>query len=287
MEKNVKPNELTLEEFFVLLFRNFTKYIDYFEADLGEFLNIKLFKRYYFYIVSRISIIIVYLSTTTLFMFIEASLIRTICGIISICLFIAFCFIDKFIYNKYKYTSSFFQGKRRILLIFRNQLNLLLNNSYLPENYERDKFELINSKANKIKNRIDNDAGIIHPYSYYLKKFALSSILFTPIITFIISILLSLIQNPIMLDKSEISRFFLGLLPFSFLLYQVIRSIVGIKQSRKSQEGSIYLFLEGMIFIFLEIIRLKIRIIQFPKEEKLKEKLLNLMKEIVNKNKKI
>lgn len=291
MENSLKSDELTLRELikeinskgkedlsievlFNLLFKITTEYIDYYESDLGEYLNNKLSKKYYLYISLRIIVILGYLTTLSLFTFLETSSLSNICGVIAFFLFFLFIYVDKIINKKYKYSTSFFQKKGKKLTLFKNKLNLILNNSYLSEKYTTTEFEMINNNSNKLKSRIDNNNYIIQPYSYYLKKFALPSILFAPVITFFINLIYNLIQNPILINSDVMINFVLGLCLFFLLLYQNLNWIIKIKKSRKVKETPIYAFYEVMIIMILEALRLKLRMIQFPKEEKFKKGLL-------------
>ncbi len=280
--KAAESKKFSIEESFEYLFLNFNRLLDYYESDLGEFLSLKFFKKYYLLIALKVFVIIAYLCTFSLFIFMDASIINTTYGIISIGLFIGFYYVDKLIYKKQKYSAFFFQRKRRRIIKYRDQLNLILNNNYLAEKYDKNNLNNILVRANKLKSRIDYIDSVVKPYHYYLKKFAIPTLLFAPIITFVINLLFYFLQNPTVLTEgAEITRFFLGLAPFSLILFQEIRNIVEIKKKRKVEESSIYLFLEGIIFLFLEIIRLNLRIIQFPNEENLKKKLLIIMKELV------
>ena len=70
----MKPKDLSIEKCFELLFINFSRYIDYYDSDLGEFQNHKFFKKYYLYVFLRILVILVYITSTSLFIFLESSL---------------------------------------------------------------------------------------------------------------------------------------------------------------------------------------------------------------------
>ena len=272
---------LTIEVLFDLLFKITTQYVDYYESDLGEYLNNKLFKKYYLYIFLRIIVILGYLTTLSLFVFLEASSLSIIYGVIAFSLLFFFFYVDKIMNKKYKYTTSFFQKTGNKLTLFKNRLNLILNNSYLSEKYTKTKFELINNNSNKLKIRIDNNNNIIQPYSYYLKKFALPSILFAPVITFFINLIYNLIQNPILINFDVTIGIIFSLSIFFLFLYQHLNWIIKIKKSRKIKETPIYIFYDFMILSILEVLRLKLRMIQFPKEENLKKGLLIIMKKIV------
>lgn len=273
---------LSIEILFNLLFKITPIYIDYYESDLGEFLTEKS-KRYYLFISLRILTILGYIISLSLFTFLETSSISTVSGLITISLFPIFFYLDRIINRKYKYTTKFFQGTGKKLIIFMNKLNLLLNNSHLSEKYSSDKydFEMIKANSKKLKNRIDNDIGIIKPSSYYLKKFALPTILFAPIITFFINLVYNLVQNPITFNVDVIIDFLLGLFFFLLIFYQHINAIRRIKVSRKNRETSVYTFYEIMVFMILEAIRLKLRIMQFPQEEKFTRALLNASEKII------
>ncbi len=298
MENSLKSDELTLKELikkisskgeeylsievlFDLLFKITTEYIDYYESDLGEYLNNKLSKKYYLYISLRIIVILGYLTTLSLFAFLETSSLSTICVVIAFFLLFFFIYIDKIMNKKYKYSTSFFQKTGKKLTLFKNKLNLILNNSYISEKYTTTEFEMINNNLNKLKIRIDNNNCIIQPYSYYLKKFALPSILFAPVITFFINLIYNMIQNPILINSDVMINFILGICIFFLILSQHFNWIIKIKKSRKVKETPIYAFYEVMIIMILESLRLKLRIIQFPKEEKLKKGLLIAGKKIV------
>ena len=281
----MNSKDFSIEEALEQLFKFFLKYIDYFESDLGAFLTYKSFKKYILYILLRVIFIFLYLSGLFLTIFLQASFISFIFMIIAFSTLFAFYNVDKLLHKKYKYTSYFFQDIKKRLVKYKIKLDLILNNTYLSEEYNKDKFdfEVFKNKSNKLKERIENDIGIIKSYSYYLKKFALPSILFAPIITIIINMIYNLVQNPIPVNIDAINRLFLGLVTFSLISYEIITTIISVKKSRKIKKTSIYLFLEGLIITLLEFLRLNLRIKQFPKEEKLKENLLNVMKEIVKK----
>ena len=271
---------LSIEVLFDLLFKITIEYIDYYESDLGEYLNSKLTKKYYLYTFFKIIVILGYITTLLLFAFLETSTISTICGIIAFFLVLFFIYVDKIMDKKYKYTTSFFQKTGKKLTLFKKRLNLILNNSYLSEKYTKTKFELINNNSNKLKIRIDNNNNIIQPYSYYLKKFALPSILFAPVITFFINLIYNLIQNPILINFDVTIDIIFSLSILFLFLYQHLNWIIKIKKSRKIKETPIYTFYEFMILSILEALRLKLRMIQFPKEENLKKSLLIAMKKI-------
>lgn len=272
---------LSIEVLFNLLFKITTEYIDYYESDLGEYLNNKLSKKYYLYVSLRIIVILGYLTTLSLFAFLETSFLSTICGVIAFFLLFFFIYIDKIMNKKYKYTTSFFQKTEKKLTLFKNKLNLILNNSYISEKFTTTDFEMINNNSNKLKIRFDNKNYVIQTYSYYLKKFALPSILFAPIITFFINLIYNLIQNPILINFDVMINFILGLCIFFLILSQNLNWIIKIKKSRKVKETPIYEFYEFVIIMILETLRLKLRMIQFPKEEKFKKGLLIAMKNIV------
>ena len=197
-------------------------------------------------------------------------------------MFFAFIYVDKTASRRYKYTTSFFYKTGKKLILFRHKLDLILNNSYLSDNYTEPDFDLerIKTEYNKLKNRINNNTIMIKSYSYYLKKYALPSILFAPIITFFINLIYELIQNPILINLDAITDFILGLGILSLLLYQNLNSLVKVRKSRRFKEASVYVFYEYMAIMILEAIRLNIRIQQFPKEEKLKKGLIHVMKNI-------
>jgi len=275
-------DHLTIQVLFDLLLKIAIEYTDYYESDLGEFLFTKLFKKFYIYISLRILIIIGYLTSLSLFIFLDPSLLSVISGFISFPLFFAFIYVDKTASRRYKYTTSFFYKTGKKLILFRHKLDLILNNSYLSDNYTEPDFDLerIKTEYNKLKNRINNNTIMIKSYSYYLKKYALPSILFAPIITFFINLIYELIQNPILINLDAITDFILGLGILSLLLYQNLNSLVKVRKSRRFKEASVYVFYEYMAIMILEAIRLNIRIQQFPKEEKLKKGLIHVMKNI-------
>ena len=275
-------DELTIKVLFGLLLKIATEYIDYYESDLGEFLFVKLFRKYYIYISFRILVIITYLTTLSLFVLLEPSLLSYISGIIAIFSFYVFIFIDKTLSRKYKYTTSFFYKTGKKLILFRHKLDLILNNSYLISNYATLNFDLesIKAKSNKFKKRIDSDTKMVQSSSYYFKKFALPPVLIAPIITFFINLIYELIINPISINLDAIVDFILGLGILFLLVYQAISSQVKVRKSRRLKEASIYVFYEYMALMILEALRLKIRILQFPEEEKLKNGLIIVMKNI-------
>ena len=280
-----KIEELSIEKAFELLLKFFPEYMDYYESDIGAFLIYKSFKKYTIYISLRIISAFLFIISIFLNTFSEVYLIKGITMYIAIlCLFVFF-YIDKLIHKKYKYTSYFFHKIKKKLIKFKIKLDLLLNNTYLTEKYNKDKFdfEVAKNKSYKLKERIENDIGIIKSYSNYINKFAIPSILFAPLITFFITFVNEMIQNPIPFNVNMITPLFFGIVNFSILFYIIISGINSINKSRKIKETSIYSFLEVEIFMLLEFLRLKLRIIQFPKEEKIKKILLNVQKKISEK----
>ncbi len=288
-EINSNPNgDLSIEKFLELFFQIYTLYIDYYESDLGEFLNAKLFANYYLYISLRIILIFGYLITLSLFAFLAVSSLSAIFGIIAFVTLFVIIFVDEIINKKFRYTNSFFHSKGKKLKLFKTNLDLILNNSYLSDRYSSDEFdvEMIKTKSIKLKNRIENDNSIIPSYSYYIKKFELPSILLAPLITFFISLIYNPIQNPLQFKLVELIDFLLGLSILVLMLIPIIIWIIKVKKARKRGDIPIYVFYEFTIIAILEAIRLKLRIIQFPKEERYKELLLKAMKNIFEELKK-
>ncbi len=288
-EINSNPNgDLSIEKFLELFFQIYTLYIDYYESDLGEFLNAKLFANYYLYISLRIILIFGYLITLSLFAFLAVSSLSAIFGIIAFVTLFVIIFVDEIINKKFRYTNSFFHSKGKKLKLFKTNLDLILNNSYLSDRYSSDEFdvEMIKTKSIKLKNRIENDNSIIPSYSYYIKKFELPSILLAPLITFFISLIYNPIQNPLQFKLVELIDFLLGLSILVLMLIPIIIWIIKVKKARKRGDIPIYVFYEFTIIAILEAIRLKLRIIQFPKEERYKELLLKAMKNIIEELKK-
>ena len=288
-EINSNPNgDLSIEKFLELFFQIYTLYIDYYESDLGEFLNAKLFANYYLYISLRIILIFGYLITLSLFAFLAVSSLSAIFGIIAFVTLFVIIFVDEIINKKFRYTNSFFHSKGKKLKLFKTNLDLILNNSYLSDRYSSDEFdvEMIKTKSIKLENRIENDNSIIPSYSYYIKKFELPSILLAPLITFFISLIYNPIQNPLQFKLVELIDFLLGLSILVLMLIPIIIWIIKVKKARKRGDIPIYVFYEFTIIAILEAIRLKLRIIQFPKEERYKELLLKEMKNIIEELKK-
>ena len=285
-EINSNPNgDLSIEKLFELFFQISANYIDYYESDLGEFLTNKLAAKFYFSISFRIILIIGYLTTLSLFAFLPVSSISLIFGVIAFVILFVIIFVDHIINKKFRYTNSFFHGKGKKLKLFKKKLDLILNNSYLSGRYSADEFdfEMIKTKSFKLKNRIENDNRIIPSYSYYIKKFALPSILFAPIITFFINLIYNLIQNPILFNLVELIDLLLRLSILVLMLIPIIILIVKVKKARKSVDIPIYVFYEFVLLEILEAVRLKLRIAQFPKEKRYKALLLKAMNNITEK----
>lgn len=160
-----------------------------------------------------------------------------------------------------------------------------MNNTYLSESYSTDNFdiEVIKAKSLNLKTRVENDNKIIHPYYYYIKKYAMPTILFAPIITSFINLIFNLVQTPIVFNFAVFIDFLLGLSIMVLLVLPNLKWFINIKQSRKSTDTSIYVFYENMMLEILDAIRLKLRMIQFPREEKYKVLLIEAMKNITEK----
>ena len=302
MENSQKPEDLSLEELireisskgvnnlttnmqFNLLFKIATEYIDYYESDLGEFLFPKLYKKYYLYLFLRVLTLALYITALSLFALLEASLFSAISGIIAFLSFYAYFLIDKKISRRYKYTNSFFYKSGKKLILFKRKLDLIIHNSYLSENYTALEVDLewITSISNNLKKRIERDTEIIRTYSYYIKEYALPSILFAPLVPFFITLIYEIVQNPISINSDAIIDLILGLPILGFLLFQSVRALVNVRKSRRFKEASIYFFYDYMTVMILELIRLSIRIQQFPKEEELKKGLIVVMNNLAKK----
>lgn len=302
MENSQKPEDLSLEELireisskgvnnlttnmqFSLLFKIATEYVDYYESDLGEFLFPKLYKKYFFYNFLRVLILTLYIITLSIFALLKAIPLSVISGIIAFISFYAYFLIDKKISRRYKYTNSFFFKSGKKLILFKHKLDLIIDNSFLSENFTTLEVDLerIRSTSDNLKKRIERDTEIIRSYSYYIKEYALPSILLAPLVPFFITLIYEIVQNPIPINSDAVIDLIFGLSMLGFLLFQSFRALVNLGKSRRFKEASIYFFYDYMTVMILELIRLSIRIQQFPKEEELKKGLIIVMENIAKK----
>lgn len=265
----MKPKDYSIEEVFDQLFQILPQYIDYYESDLGNFLNIKLSKNYFLYKFFWIFSLLIYMTTTLLYFLLDLTSPNITFGIISFISLIVFYYLDKLIYKKYKYSNFFFQGKKKKLLIFKNKIKLLLNNTYLSEKNIVVTYDKIKIKANQVLNRIDANFGIIQSNLYFLKKYSLLSILITPFVSFLINLIYNAFQGSILFNIDTLYLFVLNLLIILFLFLIAIQFFRNLKKSRKFKEIRIYMIHERIIFMLLDFISSKLRNIQFPDEKKL------------------
>jgi len=234
-----KNNEVEKNQFFKSfdeIFETFSKILDFNELDVNRFLSFKDSKKYKFYIMNRILIIMVnysYIIIPTIvgivYPLLFGNLFLTmisISGILFIPVLKGMFIIRRFIDENYDYNMSIYRKEKKKMNKYCKQLNLIINNRYVIEELGEKNYS--NTYKNKIKrfnNRVDYYSQLFKPLNHYIIQFGLISLVFSfsPIF---IDIIKSLIQNQII--STDTLRTSVGYTIFFFVLFWQSYSFINL-----------------------------------------------------------
>lgn len=284
---NLEKKDITLEERITQCIESLFHIIDYNENDLGRFLALKHFGKYYTYVFIKFLFTCFYVIFICLAWFtvnyslgildITLNFIYVLLGVFFLVLYII---LDNLTYKRFKYSISLYIKKRKRLQMLLKKLNLILNNHALKKQIKEQDYNNFKKDFQEISQKIDVFESSIKTYSHYISNFGFFMSLIVPFIAYFISVIDNLMNSLYTIDLNVFIDFIFDL-GIVFMLISMGICLVYMEQKEWiSYDKSFLEFQEGLVFGLLEIIRLKLTIIEFPQEEKFKKELPEIMKKI-------
>ncbi len=205
-----RDSEVEKNQFFTSFnesFDVFFKILDFNELDVNRFLSFKDSKKYKFYIMNRILMIILNYSWIMIPVIVGIvypslfgnSLLTslTMLGIIFIPAVISFVIILRFFDKNYDYSMSIYRKEKKKMNKYCKQLNLIIHNRYVTEELgEKNYTNTYKNKIKRINNRVDYYSNLFKPLNHYIIQFGVISLLFS-LSPLFFDIIYKLIQNQI------------------------------------------------------------------------------------------
>ena len=279
IENKIEVDKQPIEWYLDRCFNSFFSTIDYYESELGSFLTLRHLEKYYKYIIIKVIFFSGFLIALTISIFLEDIILFIISISISAIFIYLFVRIDKMTYNKFKYSISLYRQKRKKASIFLNQFTLIFFNQFLQEYLNNKNYnERYNQKFENITKKITHYSNVFKAYSFYLIRFG-----------FLLGIIVQLILFIINIYYEEISKIsFFELIPDLIILgsqiFYFTYIILSSRKRRISHDKVFSELAEYILILIFEAIRLKLRLEEFPKEEEIKKKIPEIIKEIAEKH---
>lgn len=294
--ENFENKKKEIQEYLESLFLVFFWIIDYYEVKITEFLLLKieidptkLISKYNKLVILKIILFIATLIT-------HAIALRFV-GFYVYLVLIAYLFFglywhtEKYFYDQFKHSKSFYRKEKRHLFNYRKKLILLMNNHSFNDNLKECSFKnKYKNQINAIEEKINFFGLIFKPINVIIEQLKLVITIFTIILTIILTfffnlleILIPLYQDQIYIDWESVFMlicFVISIIGQSYLYYSQVYEWKWHKYEAERKDLN---KMEGIFYELISMIMPKLKIIESIRESEISKNLpIKLFKNLEN-----